>query len=156
MPFHTLLYMNNISTYKLIPANDGLRPAALSLLRQNNLPISDIDESKLLFALIENNEVIGTGGLEFFDDCALLRSVSIRKDLQGKGLGKLITHKLENISRQKGIDCLYLLTTTAKDFFNKEGYEVITRDDVPESIKTSTEFSSLCPSSAIVMKKILR
>ncbi len=51
------------------------------------------------------------------------------------------------------MNCLYLLTTTAKDFFNKEGYIVVNRDEVPEPIKNSSEFSSVCPSTAIVMKK---
>jgi amino-acid N-acetyltransferase len=80
----------------------------------------------------------------------------VKKGLQGNGLGKFIIAGLEKVSKQKRIDCLYLLTTTAEDFFNKEGYEVINRDDVPESIKNTSEFSSVCPSSAIVMKKVLR
>jgi amino-acid N-acetyltransferase len=81
--------------------------------------------------------------------------VSVRKDLRGKGLGQFINRELEKITKQRGIDCIYLLTTTAKDFFGKEGYEVITREDVPESIKNTSEFSEVCPSSATVMKKNL-
>jgi amino-acid N-acetyltransferase len=147
--------MNNHKEYQLIPVKDNLKQKVIALLQESNLPISDLDEQKELFALLQNNEVAGTAGLEFFDNCALLRSVSVRKDLQGNGLGKFINHELEKISRQRGVDCLYLLTTTARDFFGKEGYEVISRDDVPESIKGTSEFSSVCPSSATVMKKDL-
>jgi amino-acid N-acetyltransferase len=147
--------MNIVTDYKLIPVNGTLRTKAIALLEESNLPVSDLDEQKELFALLQNNEVAGTGGLELFDKCALLRSVSVRKDLQGKGLGKFITRELEKISKQRGIDCVYLLTTTAKDFFSKEGYEEITRDEVPGSIKATSEFSSVCPSSATVMKKEL-
>jgi amino-acid N-acetyltransferase len=147
--------MNELTEYKIIPANDGFKQKVIELLQESDLPVSDLDEQKDLFALLQNNEVAGTGGLEFFNSCALLCSVSVRKDLQGQGLGKFINQELEKISRQRGIDCLYLLTTTAKDFFNKEGYEVISRDDVPESIKGTSEFSSVCPSSAIVMRKNL-
>ncbi len=147
--------MNTITDYKLISADGALRKKVIDLLQESNLPVSDLSEQKELFALLQNNEVAGTGGLELFDNCALLRSVAVRKDLQGKGLGKFINRELEKISKQRGIDCIYLLTTTAKDFFSKEGYEAITRDEVPESIKSTSEFSSVCPSSATVMKKDL-
>jgi|SRR6266498_1327657 len=147
--------MNILTEYKLIPANNNTRQKVIALLRESNLPVSDIDEQKELFALLQNNEVAGTAGLEYFGNCALLRSVSVRKDLQGKGLGKFINRELEKISKQRGIDCLYLLTTTAKDFFTKEGYEVISKNDIPESIKSTSEFSSICPSTATVMRKSL-
>jgi amino-acid N-acetyltransferase len=147
--------MNAIVEYKLVPAANDLKQEVIALLQENNLPVSDLDEGKKLFALLQNDEIMGTGGLEFFDNCALLRSVSVRKDLQGRGFGKFISQELEKISKQKGIDCLYLLTNTAKDFFSKEGYEVIGRGEVPESIKNSSEFSTVCPSSAIVMRKDL-
>jgi amino-acid N-acetyltransferase len=147
--------MKNILEYKLIPVPDELKQSVISLLQENNLPVSDLDDKKELFVLIQNAEIAGTGGLEFLGDCALLRSLSVRKDLHSKGLGKFINHELEKISRQNGIDCLYLLTTTAKGFFSKEGYEIMNRDDVPDSIKNTSEFSSVCPSSATAMKKIL-
>jgi len=147
--------MNIVTDYKLIPADGALRKKVIALLQESSLPVSDLDEQKELFVLLQNNEVAGSGGLELFDKCALLRSVSVRKDLQGNGLGKFINRELEKISKQRGIDCIYLLTNTAKDFFSKEGYEAITRDEVPESITATSEFSSVCPSSATVMKKEL-
>ena len=99
--------------------------------------------------------MIGTGGLESFRDCALLRSISIKKDLQKKGLGKFIVDELEKMARQNGVNCLYLLTTTAAGFFVKLGYETIDRETVPIEIKNTTEFSSICPSTAEVMRKFL-
>ena len=128
----------------------------IELLQQQNLPVSDIDESKLLFLLKDGDKIIGTAGLEVFDDCALVRSVSVVKEAQGKGYGKLINTKLENFAKEKNITSLYLLTTTAKDFFEKQKYTVVNRDEVPESIQQTKEFSSLCPSSATVMKKELQ
>jgi amino-acid N-acetyltransferase len=147
--------MNSKSEYKLVIADGGLRASALALLRENDLPISDLDETKTLFACLRNGDVIGTGGLESFRDCALLRSISVKKDLQKKGLGKFVVGGIEKLARQGGVHCLYLLTTTAKDFFTKEGYEAIDREAVPIEIKNTTEFSSICPSSATVMRKIL-
>ena len=147
--------MNTITEYKLVMASRSLRAAVIELLEENNLPTSDIDEGKALFALIQNEKVIGTGGLEFFGDCALLRSLSVKKDRQGQGLGKFITRQLEEICRNKGIANIYLLTTTAEDFFRKEGYRVVNREDAPLSIMNSSEFSTVCSSTGILMSKII-
>lgn len=129
------------------------RQAVISLLQQQNLPVADIGEDKLLYLLMDGEQVIGTAGLEIFEGCALLRSVSIIKEEQGRGLGRLINEWIENQAKEKGIRCMYLLTTTAKNFFTKQGYLSIARDEAPDVIKQTTEFSSLCPSSAVVMKK---
>lgn len=148
--------MINPTEFKLLAAEAGLKPRILSLLQANDLPVSDIDDHKVLFALMHAEDVVGTGGLEYFGEVALLRSISVRKDFQGTGLGKQIVRSLEMIASQKDIDCLFLLTTTAKEFFLKEGYEIIDREKAPTSIKNSTEFSGACPASAIAMKKIIK
>jgi len=140
--------------YQFLPANQ-FRAQAISILSDNNLPVSDLDENKLLYVLLDDNNVIGTGGLEVFEDIGLLRSISIKKGLHGKGLGKILTDKMEKEALSQGVTTLYLLTTTANDFFERHGYTVISRENVPESIKSSSEFSSICPSTAIVMKKEL-
>jgi len=150
-----LNFMKLTQEYKVVVAGADLRPAILALLQENDLTIIDIDETKDLFACLHDGEVIGTGGLELFRDCALLRSISVRKDLQKKGLGKFIVGELEKLTGQRGIRSLYLLTITAKDFFAKEGYDTIDREEAPIEIKNTTEFSFACPSTATVMRKFL-
>ena len=141
--------------FKVVAAESGQRQAILALLRENDFPVGDLDENKALFACLEHGSVIGTGGLEFFGDCALLRSISIRKDLQKKGLGKFVVAELEKIARKKGINYLYLLTTTAEDFFTKEGYKMVDREKAPNEIKNTTQFTSVCASTATLMRKFL-
>lgn len=126
---------------------------AIHLLQQQHLPVEDIDDDKILYLFLDGKSVIGTAGLEIFEDCALLRSVSIVKEEQGKGFGKKLNEQVENYAKEAGINCLYLLTTTAKNFFDKQGYCVIKRQDTPEAVRQTTEFTSLCPSTAVVMKK---
>jgi amino-acid N-acetyltransferase len=152
-PFKDLT-MDDINL-RLIEAENETRTSVIELLRENNLPISDLDENKQLFALLNGEELVGTGGLELFEDCALVRSLSVKKDLRGSGLGAIINSGLEKIAKQKGVDCLYLLTETAEDFFKRQHYQVVSREAVPDPIRSTSEFSSLCPSSAIVMKKEL-
>src|SRR5688572_5672162 len=120
--------------FKLIPADGGLRNSAIALLSVNKLPTSDLEGKELFVLIDENDTVVGTGGLELFEDTALIRSVSVMPGIQGKGLGKMITAELEKVARAKGKSSLYLLTTTAAGFFAKEGYNEIGRDDVSEGI----------------------
>ena len=143
-------------TEELCIADEKDRIEAIELLIESELPVSDLDENKKLYVLKKYNRIIGTGGLEFFNACALLRSISVQKNERGKGLGQLITSRLENIAKGRGVDCLYLLTTTAIHFFIKEGYNPVDRNEVPEAIQKSSEFESICPSTAVVMKKALK
>ena len=136
-----------------IAVTEKERLQAVTILQQQNLPTSDIDEDKLLYLLMNGETVIGTAGLEIFDDFALLHSVSVIKNEQVKGYGKVINDEIENYAKESGINCLYLLTTTAKDFFGKQGYCVIKREESPAALQQTAEFTSLCPSSAVVMKK---
>jgi amino-acid N-acetyltransferase len=147
--------MNAQATNKLVQAQGELRQQVIKLIRENDLPVSDLDNDKRLFALLQDGEVVGSGGLETFPDCALVRSVSVQKNLQGRGLGKVIINELERISTEQGINCLYLLTTTAEEFFSRQGYEVISREDAPSAIKNTSEFSIICSSSSTLMKKHL-
>ena len=136
-----------------IAVTEKERLQAIEILQQQNLPTSDINEDKLMYLLMNGEKIIGTAGLEIFDDCALLRSVSVINEEQGKGYGSIINEEIENYAKESGINCMYILTTTAKDFFDKQGYCVIKREESPVSVQQTAEFISLCPSSAVVMKK---
>lgn len=131
------------------------REPIINLLKDNALPVDDIGENTLLFGFMDDHALSGSAGLEVFGDCALIRSISIQKSLQGKGFGVILQKELEQVAQSKNIRCLYLLTTTAEGFFKKQGFITIQRDEVPATIRSTSEFSSVCPSSAIVMKKIL-
>jgi len=48
---------------------------------------------------------------------------------------------------------IYLLTETAQGYFEKKGYAVINRGGVPLAVQQSSEFSHVCPVSAVVMRK---
>lgn len=141
------------SPFLKIAVDPKERQQAIHLLQQQDLPVEDIDDDKILYLFLDGEKAIGTAGLEIFEDCALLRSISIIKEEQGKGLGKMINRQVEHYAKEAGINCLYLLTSTAKDFFERQGYCVIKREDTPEAVKQTAEFTSLCPSTAVIMKK---
>jgi amino-acid N-acetyltransferase len=126
------------------------------LLAEAKLDFSDLKQPNIrLFRFEENGQTIGVGGLEIFNDQALLRSVAVKKDLQGKGLGKEMVAQIEKTARNSGIKSLYLLTNTAPDFFKSIGYQQIDRNDFAEPLKQTAQFAGLCPVSAVCMKKLL-
>lgn len=126
------------------------------LLKQNNLPYQDIKiNGKDFFLAYDNSLFIGCVGLEKFDCIALLRSMVVKEEYRNKSYGKQICSSLAEYAKEQGIKELYLLTTTAKHFFEKIGFEVIERNSAPDAIKTTTEFLGICPQNAICLKKEL-
>ena len=86
---------------------------------------------------------------------ALLRSVAVVRDLQGHGLGRDLTDAAIGLATNVRVPAIYLLTTSAERYFPRFGFERIERNDVPATVQTSIEFTSACPSSATVMRKLL-
>jgi amino-acid N-acetyltransferase len=144
-----------VSTALKIAVSQTERQQVMDLLQQQKLPVSDIKEETLLYKLTEDGKLIGTAGLDIFDDCALLRSVSVSGEIRGKGYGKILNDKIEQLAKDNGVNCMYLITHTAKDFFDRQGYTVIDRTTAPDAIKQTDQFTGLCPSSAVVMKKYI-
>jgi len=139
---------------------DRARPADLTgileLLKAQALPNDGLEQhlSTILVAR-QSGRIVGSIAIEMYPDGGLLRSVAVAGDSQGQGLGQALTSAAFTMARESGIETLYLLTTTAESYFPKFGFERIDRDDVPESVRTSVEFTSACPASAIVMRKRL-
>jgi amino-acid N-acetyltransferase len=130
--------------------------AVLALVAANGLPTDGLREH-LTTTLVARraNAVVGSSALELYDDGALLRSVAVDPREQGHGLGRRLTDAAIDLARTAGAPNIYLLTTTAEQFFPKFGFERIARADVPAGVQTSIEFTSACPSSATVMRKSL-
>ncbi len=129
------------------------------LLLEAKLPVQDLTFEKLktfLVARRTDGSVIGAIGVELHGDTGLLRSLVVHPSHRGEGLGKRLTRHLESFSRRKGIKDLYLLTTTAAEFFPKLGYQSIERDHVPGAVAGTEEFKNICPVSAVCFFKNLR
>ena len=96
-------------------------------------------------------EVLGGAVLELYDDSALLRSVAVRPNQQGKGTGHGLVDSAINLANEYHVHTLYLLTETASEFFPKFGFHRVDRSKIPAKVKTSIEFTEICPESAIAM-----
>jgi amino-acid N-acetyltransferase len=138
-------------------ATTGDLPVIHALLERLHLPLAGIDDHlPTMLVAREGAQVVGTAAVELYADGALLRSVAVEPRQQGRQLGHQLTEAALRLAASHGAGAVFLLTTTAERFFPRFGFEPITRDDVPSSVRTSVEFQSACPASAIVMRKQLR
>jgi len=64
----------------------------------------------------------------------------------------LVEQLLER-AEEAGIDELFLLTTTAEEYFPRFGFTRTTRAAVPDAVKSSAEFRGACPDTAVVMTR---
>jgi amino-acid N-acetyltransferase len=125
------------------------------LLDLEALPSADLSETALEHFLVVRDEigVVGVVGLEVYGKVALLRSLVVANSHAGRGIGRGLVAAAESLAAMLGCCSIYLLTTTAEAFFELLGFRRIERRAAPPEIQQTTEFSSLCPSSATVMAK---
>lgn len=132
------------------------QPSIRRLLQKSGLPVDNLDTAAIeFFVITEADELIGAVGIEPFDTIGLLRSLAVRDDRRGDGMGAQLVDTAERHATVLGLRQLVLLTETAEPFFAKRGYIPIPRDQAPPAIRISAEFRSICPISAICMIKPL-
>jgi amino-acid N-acetyltransferase len=132
-------------------------PQVMELLEDGGLPPDGLEDHlpTLLVARLQGR-VVGSAALELYGAAALLRSVAVRRDLRGTGLGSRLTESALRLSRELGATEAYLLTETADLFFPRFGFRSIPRSQVPASVRSSVEFTSACPAGARAMALDLR
>jgi len=129
--------------------------SARALLASCGLPHDDLETAPdlALFGYTIGDALAGVVGLELRGDAALLRSLAVGPDFRKLWLGIALMAHAERQADARDVRDLYLLTTTAAGFFDKLGYRRIPRDEAPEPIRTTGQFSRLCPASAVLMHK---
>ncbi len=131
--------------------------AIRALLATVNLPREGVqDRLDNFVVLLDGKKIIGTVGLELYGTRALLRSLAVAKEYQGKGYGQQLYQAIVEKARQNQISELYLLTETAEKFFAARGFEKIAREEADPKVKTTMEFRSVCPQSAACMRLKLK
>ena len=132
------------------------RASVIELLQSLGLPTEDLPQSLDHFIIAqERGKVVGSVGLEIYGKYALLRSLAVDSSMQGNGLGKLLYKEALSLARANSVSDLYLITTTAAIFFERQGFQRVDRAKVPAAISQTAQFHSLCPSSATVMHHMI-
>lgn len=148
----SMIYARKPAPIRIDAATPADRPAVEALLHKCALPLDGLaDHFATALVARSGDHVVGNVALEVYGDAALLRSVAVYPSLRGSGLGHQLTQAAFALARRHGVHDLYLLTTTADDFFPRFGFQPIARSQVPATVQQSVEFQSACPESALVM-----
>ena len=135
-------------------AGAGDLPAVLELLRRCDLP-ADLDNVADCLVARQGTALVGCVALERHGTDALLRSLAVGPEQRGEGLGRALVQRITRRARALGARRLWLLTTTAADYFATLGYARVERAGAPARLQASSQFASVCPSSAICMAREL-
>lgn len=137
------------------PAHRGDLDATRTALGDAGLPIEDLSTAHLAFVAEADDRFLGAIGLEPFGAIGLLRSLVVLAEARATGVGRLLVDALEALAREQGVETLWLLTIDADRYFERLGYRVMDRSAAPAAIRTTAEFSGLCPGDAVLMSKVL-
>ncbi|HWQ35868.1 MAG TPA: GNAT family N-acetyltransferase [Blastocatellia bacterium] len=125
----------------------------LALLAQAGLPEEGVREHFGSFLIARDGpQLIGCAGLERYGETALLRSLAVASDRRGNGLGKELTVRMLELAKAAGVQEVVLLTTTARDFFERQaGFAVTGRGQYDQIFAQSAEWHLSRCSSAVCM-----
>ena len=141
--------------YRNAVAND--LPAVESLLEESGLPTAGVHDCIESFIVAEcDDALVGTIGLESHDPHALLRSLAVPAKWRGKGIGNSLVTKLLSDAERRGVERVFLLTTSAAEYFPAFGFAEIPRSHAPAELMKSEEFQGACPATATLMEKRIR
>lgn len=148
------VYQRKLMQYQLVQPS---LVEAKGLLDRANLPSQDLHESLLkhFFAIKIDDELCAMAGLELLGPDGLLRSVVTADSCRSKGLATDLVKRIESHAKSQQLKNLYLITIDAQGYFQRHGYQIVERPDVPLNIQQSREYAELCPDDAIVMRKQL-
>jgi N-acetylglutamate synthase-like GNAT family acetyltransferase len=137
---------------ELRPAVGSDLPAIEALLTASELPLDGVRASLPTFIVAEHGgALVGVAGLELCRENALLRSVAVADGWRAHGIGRALVNRVVAEAEARGIRALYLLTTTAEQYFPSFGFRPVARADAPDDIRATAEFQGACPASATVM-----
>lgn len=136
------------------PARRDDFDAVAALLRDNDLPVDGVPPDLPAFLVAESGDrIVGAIGLEPYGPDALLRSAVVHESARGTGLGARLVSGIIAEADRRGVNTLWLLTTTADRWFPRFGFVSARRDIVPDAVRASREFQGACPASAHVMRR---
>lgn len=134
------------------------KPAIIDLLTKSNLPIDGVDEFMHGFSVVRNADgvILGCAAIERHKDHGLLRSVAVDSPFRGTGLGQCLISEVIDQAEKEGVKRLVLLTTTAREFFEKHfDFHETARLAFDDVFRDSPEWNLPRCSSAVVMTKEL-
>ena len=144
---------NTLPTVAVRAARAADRAAIERLLGAAGLPLAGVaDHLGEFLVAITSAGIVGTVAVESYPPSGLLRSVAVDASQRGRGLGALMTLRAIERARSRGLAALYLLTTTASEYFSRFGFRAVPKAALPPEVGASEELKGACPDTAVCME----
>ncbi|MEJ2289109.1 MAG: GNAT family N-acetyltransferase [Deinococcales bacterium] len=135
-------------------------PAILRLLDAARLPKDGLEASHVHLFVAEGARKdglpAGVVGFELVGDAALLRSLAVRHDERGRGLGIGLIRHAQRRAQAAGARTAYALSTTIPELLVRLGFTSASRAELPAAVLASPELKGACPASAPLFTLRLR
>lgn len=140
-----------------IDAVSGADPDLALALAAAGLPTDDLAlPGRAFFRFAENGVPIGFIGWETAGDRdVLLRSLVVLPDRRGAGAGTAMIGWALTRLAELGFTDAWMLTTTIVPLARRLGFVPAERDAAPAALRTSRQFASLCPATALLLHRSL-
>jgi nucleoside-diphosphate-sugar epimerase/N-acetylglutamate synthase-like GNAT family acetyltransferase len=140
-------------TEEIGPAARRDLPEVLALLVESKLPAAGLaDHVATTLVARAAGRIVACAAVEIYGTAGLLRSVAVDPGRRGAGLGHRLTEAALELALARGVRSMYLLTTTAADFFPRFGFKPIDRKEMDPALERSAELRGACPASALAMR----
>ena len=138
------------------PATSADLPEIRRLLSDSDLPVEDIEQHIGNFIVATQGDVlVGCIAIEPLGTVALLRSLCVRPECRNRGVAAELGARIAERAARAGVRRLYLMTTTASEYFERAGFSICSRDEMPAEIQGTLQFRALCPATAVCMRRDL-
>jgi amino-acid N-acetyltransferase len=142
------------TTTSIGPATGGDLDGIKRLLIGSLLPSRDVGGAHQRFVVArENGRLIGCAGLQVAGEAGLVRSMTVHWTRRNAGLGSRLHERLLFEAVLAGVRTLFVVTTTAEDFFTGHGFRKVLADAVPDELQASEEFTVFVPGGSTVMSR---
>jgi N-acetylglutamate synthase-like GNAT family acetyltransferase len=123
----------------------------VDLISSAELPAAFVDEFLDEFVVAElGGTVIGCGGVEMYETCAIIRSVVVEPTAQGAGIGREIAQRLMDAARAAGATDLYLFTAQAHPFWLLLGFVDVTFEEWKAPARANWQYQFLSQNREMV------
>jgi amino-acid N-acetyltransferase len=135
-----------------VASNDREWGQFSAALAAAGLPVDDLlTAGQSFYQMSDVDGPIAFGGFYVAETEGLLRSIVVLPSRRRGGIGGRLVEFLLDRMKRRGVEQVWLLTTTAEPFFEIHHFKVRPRDKVPAAIAGTREFAHLCPASAVLM-----
>jgi amino-acid N-acetyltransferase len=116
------------------------------LVTAAGLPTAGLAQAWCTWVAVDRDRLLGTASLERHGGAYLLRSVAVRDEARGRGIGaQLVRVALAAVDPARPVA---LLTETAPGWFPRFGFHPVDRTALDPALAASAELAGACPATA--------